>query len=108
MKKNVTGNLTLQGKKTVTLNLDQVRELGMKVRAIMHPDRIKIMRVLSAGECNVQDIYHELRMEQSVCSLHLKELRDAGILNVRKVGRNRQYSLDTQAIKALGEAADIA
>ena len=64
------------------------------------------------GELCVCDLQDELGMAQSLLSFHLKALRDAGLVNVRRNGRWAHYSINadgmahaTAAIVALGQVS---
>ena len=53
------------------------------MRALAHPLRLKILEYIDQkGETNVNKIYRELQIEQSITSQHLKILRLAGVVPV--------------------------
>jgi DNA-binding transcriptional ArsR family regulator len=55
--------------------------------------RWKYIELLKQGEKTVTDIYISLRIEQSVASQHLAELRKANLVISRKIGVHVYYSL---------------
>ncbi|TVQ93933.1 MAG: ArsR family transcriptional regulator [Bacteroidetes bacterium] len=59
---------------------DNVR-LARIFKALSHPARISIMNLLSHRDtCICNDIVKELPLAQSTVSQHLKELKDAGLI----------------------------
>lgn len=62
--------------------------------ALSDETRLEIIRLLSGGERCVCDLTDALDAAQSRLSFHLKTLRDAGIVNDRRVGRWIYYSLN--------------
>lgn len=64
------------------------------LRAIAHPHRLLIMEMLYHGKSlNVTEIYEKLGIEQAVASHHLRILKDRGLVQVRRDGKNSNYSL---------------
>ncbi len=62
--------------------------------ALSDETRLEIIDLLSGGERCVCDLTEALDAAQSRLSFHLKTLRDAGIVNDRRVGRWIYYSLN--------------
>ncbi|MBL4634842.1 MAG: winged helix-turn-helix transcriptional regulator [Kofleriaceae bacterium] len=64
-------------------------------RALAEPTRIQILAVLmrAGGEAKVSDIASHLPVDTSVVSRHLRELVQAGVLEVERRGRERWYRL---------------
>lgn len=55
--------------------------LARYIKALAHPARIAIMKLLSHRDtCICNDIVRELPLAQSTVSQHLKELKDAGLI----------------------------
>ncbi|HLL96578.1 MAG TPA: metalloregulator ArsR/SmtB family transcription factor [Spirosoma sp.] len=64
------------------------------LKAVAHPLRIKIIQMLNENkELNVSTIYKNLNAEQSLISHHLINMRDKGILDIRRSGKNIFYFL---------------
>lgn len=64
------------------------------LKAVAHPLRIKIIQMLhDSKELNVSTIYKNLNAEQSLISHHLINMRDKGILEIRRSGKNIYYFL---------------
>lgn len=57
------------------------QELADLAKALSHPARIAILKVLAQrNECMCGDIVEELPLAQSTVSQHLKELKNAGLI----------------------------
>jgi DNA-binding transcriptional ArsR family regulator len=72
-------------------------ETGTEVlRAVAHPHRLLIIDMLHRHKTmNVTEIYEKLGIEQAVASHHLRILKDRGVVQVRRDGKNSNYSLTT-------------
>ena len=62
-------------------------------KTLGHPARIKILKLLSAGELCVCDLIPALELEQSNLSQHLAVLRRKGIISSRKEGTKVLYRI---------------
>jgi ArsR family transcriptional regulator len=72
------------------------------LRAIAHPARFKIVKLLAARQaCVCGDLVDELPLAQSTVSEHLKVLRDAGIVRGNIEGPNTCYCLEPDALEWL-------
>jgi DNA-binding transcriptional ArsR family regulator len=63
-------------------------------RAISEPTRRRILDILAEQERSVKELVRRFRMSQPALSQHLRVLRDAGLVRVRRQGRMRFYSVD--------------
>lgn len=63
------------------------------LKAVSELNRLRIMRLLLKNELGVNDIAHELNISQYNVSKHLRILREAGLLEMRKQGQQRLYYL---------------
>lgn len=82
-------------------NLQEVSKVWGLVRAIKHPLRLKILDLLEEQARNVTDIYVQLRVEQSVASQHLAELRAYEIVVATRNGKAQIYSLNLEKIELI-------
>jgi ArsR family transcriptional regulator len=80
--------------------------------ALSDERRLRILTALRGGELCVCDLQDVLGMAQSLLSFHLKALRDAGLVSVRRDGRWAHYSINnaglahaSAAIVALGQVS---
>lgn len=72
--------------------------------AIAEPKRRDILSLLNdLGETGVGAIATTLDLSQPAASKHLAVLRQAGVVAVRRDGRQRLYSLDAGALRAVHE-----
>jgi len=61
------------------------------LKAVAHPQRLRILDRLSGGVLCVSEVEAELGMPQPTVSGHLNVLRKAGLVECRTVGRKRCY-----------------
>ena len=59
--------------------------------------RHKILTLLKGKPLGVNQLTERLHVKQPTVSHHLKLLADAGLVRIKKVGRNRVYSLATDS-----------
>ncbi|MBO0950505.1 ArsR/SmtB family transcription factor [Fibrella forsythiae] len=72
----------------------KIEKAAYVLKAVAHPLRIKIILMLHENkELNVSAIYKNLNAEQSLISHHLINMRDKGILEIRRSGKNIYYFL---------------
>lgn len=84
--------------KTSTLERDE----RAVFRAISDPARRRILdRLAEDGDSAALELGHGFHGSQPALSKHLKMLRDAGLVNVRRDGRNRIYSLDPKPLRSV-------
>lgn len=69
--------------------------------AIAEPRRREILNYLALRERPVGDIVDELGLAQPSVSKHLRVLRDVGLVDVRRDGRQIFYRTNAEAIRPL-------
>lgn len=63
------------------MTTEQEEQLARFAKALGHPTRVQIMNFLaSLTECYFGDIHAELPIAKATVSQHLKELREAGLI----------------------------
>lgn len=70
-----------------------LRRLSRDFQALRAVVRLRILAALAPDESNVADLGAALRISQPLLSWHLKELRLAGFVQSRRVGREVIYCL---------------
>ena len=69
------------------------------LRAIAHPMRIAIINYLDEGKrLTVTEIHQCLNIEQSTASHHLGILKDKGVLECQREGKNTFYFLKHESL----------
>lgn len=76
--------------------------LARMAKALAHPARLAILRLLSAREtCVTGDIVAELPLAQSTVSEHLRILREAGLIQGEIEGPRTRYCTNASGLAAL-------
>ena len=76
------------------------RELAKLAKAIGHPARVRILRMLSRKEARVcSQIVGELPLAQSTISEHLRILKHAGLIRSTRDGARVGYCIDNHALR---------
>ena len=76
------------------------QHLAMLAKAISHPARISILKILAKKEnCNCNEVVELLPLSQSTVSQHLKELKNCGLINGTIKGTSSIYSLNKSSLK---------
>ena len=68
-------------------------------RAISEPTRRRILDHLARGERPVGWLVARFPFSQPAVSQHLRILREAGLVRVRRQGRHRMYSIDPRPLR---------
>ena len=77
-------------------------ELALLAKALGHPARVQIMRLLVRREaCVCGDIVDELPLAQSTVSQHLKVLKEAGLIRGDVDGPRVCYCVEPRALRRL-------
>jgi DNA-binding transcriptional ArsR family regulator len=69
--------------------------------ALADPTRRRMVEALRAGERSAGEIERALRIPQPTASKHLRALRQAGLVRMRKDAQRRLYRLDPAPLAAL-------
>jgi ArsR family transcriptional regulator len=76
--------------------------LAAMAKAIAHPARIAILRLLAHREtCATGDVVAELPLAQSTVSEHLRILREAGLVQGEIEGPRTRYCVNATGLAAL-------
>lgn len=82
-------------------------EFADVMRALGHPVRLSILRILAEkaqNECCCTDVTECLPLAQSTVSQHIKVLLDAGLVERSPKGTRNCYSLNADRLEALNGA----
>jgi len=81
------------------LDIDSLNEASEMLKAMAHPLRIAILRLLKAGKpLTVSEIHELLNIEQSSASHHLGILKTRGIVCAKRKGKNIYYTISHERI----------
>ena len=70
-------------------------------KALGDPNRLKVVKALTAGELCSSDVAQIIEMENSTVSHQLKYLKTSGIISSRKEGKFIYYRLENECVKKL-------
>ena len=81
-----------------------LRERAILFKALAHPARLQILQFLAETKtCISGDITEVLPLSRTTVNQHLKELKDAGLIQGHVSGVNTNYCLDYSKIKEMKE-----
>lgn len=86
---------------TLKVRVDKKRleRAAYVLKCVAHPVRISIIDLLEQSErLTVSQLQEALKIEQSLLSHHLTNMRDKGILLTQREGKNVYYSLPDPTI----------
>ncbi|MDP2183681.1 MAG: metalloregulator ArsR/SmtB family transcription factor [Actinomycetota bacterium] len=79
------------------------------LKALADENRLRIVELLADGEKCICEIAAALDASDALASHHVKQLREAGIVRTRRVGRWLHCSLEPEALTRLaGSFANLA
>ena len=88
-----------------TATLPQSSRAARWFHALSDETRVEIVRLLSHGERCVCELQDALDAAQSRLSVHLKVLKDAGLVTDRREGRWVHYALNRDALDEIAAFA---
>src|ERR1700710_3127949 len=81
---------------------EKQNKLAVQLKAIAHPARIAILQeIIKANACICGNLVDELGLAQATISQHLKELKNAGLIQGTIEGVSVCYCIEPKAWKAL-------
>ncbi len=84
------------------LTPEQLDQAANMLKAIAHPVRISILNCLEDGKkLTVSEIHSTLKIEQATASHHLGILKDKGVLNSKRDGKNTFYFLKHENLTSI-------
>ena len=90
--------------KNFTQNQNDIAQL---LKALAHPARVAIVEyLLSVDACICNDIVAEINLAQPTVSQHLKELKNAGIIQGEVEGKSVCYCINPQSFKKMEHFID--
>jgi ArsR family transcriptional regulator len=76
-------------------------ELAGLAKALAHPVRVQIVRILARTEGCVGELVEQLPLAQSTVSQHLKVLKEAGLVRGTVEGPRTCYCIDPAGLRRL-------
>ncbi len=84
------------------IDIEKLETSSEMLKAIAHPVRIAIVKMLSSeNQLNVTEIHESLKIEQAVASHHLSIMKNKGVLLSERSGKNCYYSLKHQQLSQI-------
>lgn len=86
----------------IALFNDELIEQAAMFKALSHPARLQILQFLaSTNSCITGDISDELPLGRTTVNQHLKELKEAGLIQGHVEGVKTNYCLNPEKIEKL-------
>lgn len=87
---------------------EEQNRLAVMLKALAHPARIAILqRIMIVNTCICGELVGELGLAQATVSQHLKELKNAGLIQGSIEGSSICYCIDPKAWKLLQQELNI-
>ncbi len=80
---------------------EKLRKTGEMFKLLGDPTRLKILLTMEKGEKCVHEIAEEIDHEISNISHHLRRMKDQNLVEVRREGRHKYYSLKDEHILSI-------
>lgn len=76
-------------------NLERYRVVSDKIKIIGHPDRLRILDILTKrGAQNITQLYEELEIPQSTVSQHMSKLKMLNLVHSNRKGLEVYYDIN--------------
>ncbi len=76
-----------------------LRSLALHFYALKDIVRLEMLSVMAERECTVNELAEALRKSQPLISWHLRRLKAAGIVKIRRSGREVYCSIDRDVLQ---------
>ncbi len=85
-------------------------EVALRLKALADPVRVQLLSLVLSDErgCCTCDLAPAVGLTEATVSHHLKQLREAGLVEGTKVGTNVYYRANREALSALVRVIDPA
>lgn len=90
----------------IELDSAQEQALAAAAKALSHPARIRLLKILSQGQCLGNDLVSQLGLAQSTISEHLRILREAGFVEAEIRHPRTCFSIKPEAIRQFRQQLD--
>ncbi|MER2997857.1 ArsR/SmtB family transcription factor [Pontibacter populi] len=88
----------------IRLDKKKLERAAYVLKSVAHPIRISIIDLLEQRDrLSVTELQEALHIEQSLLSHHLTNMRDKGVLDTKREGKNVYYSLTDTTISHIIE-----
>jgi DNA-binding transcriptional ArsR family regulator len=78
-----------------------------RLRGIAHPMRIEILELLTVNKrMTVTQIFEKMNIDQAVASHHLIILKNKGVVESNRSGKNSYYSIRESALKLITDSVE--
>ena len=78
-----------------------------RLRGIAHPMRIEILELLTVNkQMTVTQIFEKMNVDQAVASHHLIILKNKGVVESNRSGKNSYYSIRESTLKLVTESVE--
>jgi DNA-binding transcriptional ArsR family regulator len=81
----------------------RTEDLARNMRVLADPTRLAILDHLQSGERSISDLALDFGLAQPTISVHVRQLRQAGLVIATRRGPRLELSVDTDAVTALAE-----
>ena len=88
-------------RKSVPQFHNKINHVSRRLKALSHPDRLRIVSLLLNTEYTVQSLSKKIGIPQSTLSQHLTVLRDRDLVDYRKDGQYSHYRLRNNNVSEL-------
>lgn len=83
------------------LTVERLTAAARTLKAIAHPERLRLVQTLEKGRRPVHQLVRELGLPQAVVSKHLAVLRRAGVARSEVRGNFRYYGISNRNVLAV-------
>lgn len=92
------------------MDADAALEIALRLKALADPVRVRLLSLVLSDEqgCCTCDLAPAVGVTEATVSHHLKQLREAGLVEGTKVGTNVYYRANREALSALVRVIDPA
>ena len=78
-----------------------LKKMALTFHMLSNPNRLRMLYLCFDQSVSVGDLVNRLRLSQSLVSHHLKQLREAGLIQAERQGKNMLYQVQDQRVRCI-------
>ena len=80
---------------------NNIKKMALIFRMLSNPNRLQVLSLCQEKAISVGELVDNLKLSQSLVSHHLKQLRDADLIQATRQGKNMLYQVQDKRVQCI-------
>lgn len=85
----------------VVMDGSHIKKMTVIFHMLSNPNRLQVLHLCLEEPISVSDLVGTLKLSQSLVSHHLKQLRDANLIQATRQGKNMLYQVTDKRVQCI-------